>query len=350
MNGWIGFEHAALMVLGENLGTTLSAITASTKASGTAKRAALAHFFFNLFGVVWALLFFKQFISLNGWVIELAGGKNPLTSLNSVPIALALFHTLFNLLNMLILLPFSNIIKQLVTRAVPTVSIGESDFKFSYIKIGLLSTTEASLYQAKMETMVFAERVRKMFRSLEKLLSIKDDKEYQDLKAKIIDEESYADRLEHEIANYLTKVAESRLSESNSRRLRTLFNMIDDLESIADSCINILNAFERQRSKKVVFPEPIKNNISLMFNMVNDALDTMVTMMTHSEELPLSLSQNIEEEINNFRDILKNEHISNLTKGIYQYDEGIIYNDIISQCERIGDFTINVVEDFKNQF
>ncbi len=349
IQGWIGFEHAVLMVLGESLGTTISAITASKKASGTAKRAALAHFFFNLFGVIWALLLFPFFIKLIVWGFQLIGGKDPFMNKEAIPISIALFHTMFKLMNMVLLLPFTNLIKNLLTRVVPTVTTGENDFKFSHIKIGLLSTPEASLYQAKMETMVFAERIRKMFRNLERLMALHQDKDFQELKEKLLAEENFADRMEHEIAGYLTKVAEGRLSESNSYRLRALFKMIDDIESIADSCINILNAINRQRENRIVFPESIRNNILLMINMVNDALDFMVTVLTHSEELPLSMAQNIEQEINNFRDILKSEHINNLANGLYSYDEGIIYNDIISQCERIGDYSINIVEASKNQ-
>jgi phosphate:Na+ symporter len=200
-----------------------------------------------------------------------------------------------------------------------------------------------------METMVFAERIRKMFRNLERLMLLREEKDYLELREKLLAEEVFADRMEREIAGYLTKVAEGRLSESNSYRLRALFKMIDDIESIADSCINILNAINRQRENRIIFPEPIKNNVVLMINMVNDALDFMVTVLTHSEELPLSMAQNIEQEINNFRDILKSEHITNLANGLYNYNEGIIYNDIISQCERIGDFSINIVEASKNQ-
>ena len=151
-----------------------------------------------------------------------------------------------------------------------------------------------------------------------------------------------------EIANFLTKVGEGRLSESSSRSIRALFKMIDDIESIADSCVNILNSIERKRAQKIVFPEQINNNVHLLFSMVRGSLDLMVTMLTHKEEISLSLAKDTENEINNFRDILKSEHLNNLEKGIYKYDAGIIYNDIISQCERIGDFAMNVDESFKN--
>lgn len=349
MGGWINFEQAALMVLGENVGTTLSAMIASAKVNGTAKRAAFAHFFFNLFGVIWALQLFPRFSHLSGKLLQLLGGNDPFVDKNAIPLALALFHTLFNTLNTLVLFPFIGLFKKLIIKVVPVVSMDRSYFKFNHIKVGLLSTPEVSLYQAKMETVGFAERVRKMFRNIEKLIESRDEKEIAELEKVAAGDEEYSNRMEHEIAAYLTKVSEGRLSESNSRTLRSLYKMIDELESIADSCTNIVSSIKKHRDAKMVIPESVHNNIILMFNMVNEALDTMVTMLNHSEDLPISMAEKTEEEINNFRDILKSEYLSDLAKGIYNYDEGSIYNDIISQCERIGDYSINVVEAFKVQ-
>jgi phosphate:Na+ symporter len=187
-----------------------------------------------------------------------------------------------------------------------------------------------------------------MFVNVERAFNETSDREYANLREQIVEMEEYADRLEKEIAVYLTKVGEGRLSESNSRGMRSLFKMIDDIESIADSCINILNAIERKREKRIRFPGQINNNVHLMFEMVRDALDMMVTMLTYNEDMPLNMALETEKEINNFRDILKSEHLNNLEKGVYKYDAGIIYNDIISQCERIGDFAINVDESYKN--
>jgi phosphate:Na+ symporter len=238
----------------------------------------------------------------------------------------------------------------MVTKRIHVGMNGENEFKLTHIKIGLLSTPDASLFQAKRETIVFAENVRKMFRNIEKILFEKNEKEYLILKEQIETKEVFSDRIEKEIANYLTKVGEGRLSENSSKKLRALYEMIDDIESIADSCMNILNITERKRLRKIEFTEPVNNNIQLMFNMVQEALDTMVTILTHEEQLPLSMAQETEKEINNYRDILKSEHLDNLEKGIYNYDAGILYNDIISQCERIGDFAINVDESYKSLF
>jgi phosphate:Na+ symporter len=349
-NGWIPFDQGTAMVLGINVGKTITAISAARVANVTAKRAALAHLFFNLFGVIWAISLLPYLLHSLEFVTIKIGIGDPSQNAEAIPLSLALFHTLFNVINTSILLPFVKQITQFVTKKIPIDNSGENEFKLTFIKTGMLSTPDASLFQAKRETIIFAENVRKMFRNVERIIFEKNEKEYFVLKEKIESIEVLSDRLEKEIANFLTKVSEGRLSENSSRRLRALYEMIDDIESIADSCMNISNTIERKRNKKIDFPEPVNNNIQLMINMVQESLDIMVTMLTHDEELPLSMSQETEKEINNFRDILKNEHLDNLEKGIYNYDAGILYNDIISQCERIGDFAMNVVESYKALF
>ncbi|MBN1925035.1 MAG: Na/Pi cotransporter family protein [Prolixibacteraceae bacterium] len=346
--GWIGFEMSASMVLGMNVGTTIAAITASRQANLTARRAALAHLFFNLAGIIWMFIALPYFLNGINFLFATIGINGPMSNPKAIPVALALFHSLFNLINTVLLSGFSKHISRMVIKRIPFSNLGESEFNLKHIKIGLLSTPEASIFQAKRETIVFAESVRKMFRNIEKIFSERNEKEYLSLKTKIEKAEEYSDRLEKEIAVYLTKVGEGRLSENSSKRLRALYKMIDDIESIADSCMNILGAIERKQKGKIIFTEHIVTNVLLMFNMVNEALDTMVTMLTYEEELPLSLAQKTENEINNYRDILKSEHLNNLEKGIYKYDAGIIYNDIISQCERIGDFAFNVAESHKS--
>jgi len=348
--GWISFDLAVSMILGINIGKTLSAIRASQIANTNARRAALAHFFYNLIGIFWGIILLPVLVKGVIFLSVFVGIGNPSLEPQAVPLSLAMFHTLFNVVNTLVLFQFSRQLTKYIIKKIPLDSRGEDEFKLTHIKTGMLSTPDASLFQAKREAIVFAESVRKMFMSVERIIFEKSEKEYLTLKEDIGAKEIQADRLEKEIATFLTKVSEGRLSESSSRRLRALYEMIDDMESIADSCNNILNIVERKKLKKIEFPEPINNNIQLMFNMVQESLDIMVTVLTHDEELPFSMSQETEKEINNFRDILKNEHLDNLEKGIYNYDAGIIYNDIISQSERIGDFAFNVVESYKTLF
>lgn len=349
-NGWIGFDFAVAMVLGENVGTTIAAISASRVANVTAKRAALAHLFFNLFGVIWVSLLYPFVLDAVVWVYQYLGGGNPINDQTQIPLALALFHTLFNVVNVLLLISFTRNITQFVTDRIPASQSSLNEFKLTYIKTSVLSTPDAALFQARRETVVFAEKVRKMFINVEKMFDEVDEKKYQAMRIKVLATEDFADRYEAEIASFLTKVGEGRLSEMSSQRMRALYKMIDDIESIADSCVNIMQAIERMKKLDVKYPDQIVNNIHLMFSMVRDSLDLMVTMLTHDEEVPLSMAQETEREINNFRDILKSEHLNNLEKGIYKYDAGIIYNDIVSQSERIGDYAINVDEAYKNLF
>lgn len=346
-NGWIGFENGAAMVLGENLGTTIVAITAARIANINAKRAAYAHLFFNLIGVIWAIILFPMFLKGIAWVYTHIGGSNPFINRKDMPVALALFHTSFNFLNTLVLIGFSGKIAHFLNKQIQPGLKSDVDFRLTHIKTGLLSTPEASLYQARSETLIFAEKVRKMFVNVERIFSTNDEKEFQKLKAAIIQAEEFSDRMEKEIANYLTKVSEGRLSESSSKRIRALFKMIDDIESIADSCMNIFHAIERKKTAKINYPDPIINNVTLIFSITRDAIEMMVTMLTHHEDLPLSMANETEKELNNLRDIFKSEHLDNLEKGVYKYDAGNIYIDIISQCERIGDYAINVDESFK---
>jgi len=345
--GWLSFEIAATMLLGVNIGTTISANTAARVANITAKRAALAHLLFKVFGVLWITPIFPFFIKGIVFINNSLGGIDPALDVAGIPIALTLFHTLFNVINTVILFGFSKQITNLVAKKIPFTATSENEFKLTHIKIGLLSTPDASLFQAQREILIFAETSRKMFRNIERIFLDKNDKEYPALKEKILAEYQISKRYEEEIANYLTKVGEGRLSETSSKSLRSQYKMIDDIINISNSCMNIFNAIERKRAQKIEFPEQVNNNIVLLFNMVNEALDTMVTMQTHEEQLPISMAKETENEINNFRDILKSEHLNNLEKNVYKYDAGLIYNDIVSQCERIGDFAINVDEAFK---
>ncbi len=345
--GWLSFEIAATMLLGVNIGTTIAANTAARVANVTAKRAALAHLLFKVFGVLWITPIFPFFLKCIVFINTSLGGIDPALDVAGIPIALTLFHTLFNVINTIILFGFSKQITNLVAKKIPVTATSENEFKLTHIKIGLLSTPDASLFQAQREILIFAETSRKMFRNIERVFLDKNDKEYSALKEKIMAEHQISKRYEEEIANYLTKVGEGRLSETSSKSLRSQYKMIDDIINISNSCMNIFNAIERKRAQKIEFPEQVNNNIVLLFNMVNEALDTMVTMQTHEEQLPISMAKETENEINNFRDILKSEHLNNLEKNVYKYDAGLIYNDIVSQCERIGDFAINVDEAFK---
>ncbi len=344
--GWVNLECAFSIVIGANVGASIATVIASRKANSSARQTAMAHMYFNLFGVVWSmslLVLITRFF--NGFEFL----YNDYQEFN-YPIALSMFHSAFNLFNALFLIGFTEPISLLISSQIQQEKKERSNSKLTHLKIGLLSTPDASIFQARKETIVFAEKVQKMFQDVVTVSTIQKTNDYSPLAKRIISSEDDANIVEKEIAQYLTKVGEVRLSEANSRRIRALYKMVDDIESIADSNINILEAYKRKNKGELIFPERVENNIALMFHMVDDAINNMVAMLTNDEELPLSLAQDMERDINNFRDILKSEHLDNLQKGVYNYDVGIVYNDVISQCERIGDYTINVVESYKNLY
>lgn len=344
--GWVNLECAFSIIIGANVGASLATVLASKKANSSARQAAMAHLYFNLFGVVWSMSILLLITRLFDGMEFLYNGFQEF----NYPIALSIFHSAFNLLNAISLIGFTNPISRLINTQIKQDKTAKGTSKLTHLKIGLLSTPDASIFQARRETIVFAEKVQKMFQDVVHVSTLQKTNDYTPLAKRIISSEDEANTIEKEIAQYLTKVGEVRLSEANSRRIRALYKMVDDIESIADSNINILDAYKRKNKGALVFPERVENNIALMFHMVNDAIDNMLAVLTNDDELPLSLAQDMERDINNFRDILKSEHLDNLQRGIYNYDAGIVYNDVISQCERIGDYTINVVESFKNLY
>ncbi|MBI9036219.1 MAG: Na/Pi cotransporter family protein [Bacteroidales bacterium] len=343
-SGWIGFDVAAAMVLGENIGTTITANIAAAVGNTSAKRAARAHFMFNLFGVTWVLVLFPIFLQFVVWVISLVGGGNPYTSPNNIPIALSLFHTIFNIFNTFFLVWFAPFIAKTVEKMVIQKEGDDDDFALKHIKIGMLSTPEASLYQAQQEINVFSERTIKMFKRVGKLMEEPNAKKANKLMDKIQKDEEGCDRIEIEIANYLTKVSETRLSENNSLRLRQMFKIIDEIESIADSCMNIASAVMRKRENRLKFHPEIEVKIKHMFNLTGDCINIMSNNLKSENGASFDTAINKEKEINHYRNKLKAEHLNNIEKGLYDYSEGIIYIDIISDCERLGDHAINITQ------
>jgi phosphate:Na+ symporter len=343
-NGWITYDIAAAMVLGENIGTTITANLAALVANTSAKRTARAHLIFNLFGVVWMLLIFPHFIH---WVADISmqlGNADPFASSAGVPITLSLFHTMFNVLNTLFLIFFTKFIAKTVIKLVPDKGDDDEVFALQHIKIGLLSTPEASLFLAHEEIALYGQRVSKMYGRAVRLFSELGGKKFDKFYSKLEKNEDACNRIEVEIANYLTKVGENRLSARNSRVMTSMFKLIDNLESIGDSSFNIARTISRAQDKKIKFPDYVKQNIEVMFGLVNDTLEIMVENMRHDGEIDLLKSLKKEKEVNNFRDILKKEHMKNLEKGMYDYNTGIIYNDIFSECEKLADYVINISE------
>ncbi|TKG90104.1 Na/Pi cotransporter family protein [Puteibacter caeruleilacunae] len=345
-SGWIGFDVAAAMVLGENIGTTITANIAAMVANSSAKRAARAHLIFNLFGVMWVMLIFPFYLGLVTWLNGEFGGQDPHTSVTAIPVALSIFHSTFNILNTIVLIGFAGFIAKVVERIVPNAE-NDDEFRLTHINTGMLSTPDASIYQARQEVIVFAEKVMKMFRQVQSLKDEQKDKNFAKKLAKIQRHEEWCDRIELEIAGYLMKVGENRLTDKNSRRLRALYKMIDDIESMADSCLKLAMAFNRRREEKIEFPGEVENNLNIIVGLTEESLNIMNVNLKMEDNITIETAEKKEEEINNFRDILKQEHLNNIETGIYGYQTGILYNDIFSECEKLGDYVINVSQALK---
>lgn len=344
-SGLISFEIAAAMVLGENIGTTITANLAAMVANTSAKRAARAHLIFNTFGVVWVLSVFPLFLKAVAWVNQWLGGGDPFTSAADIPVSLSIFHTVFNILNVLILIWFAKFIVSVVTKLVPAKVDEEEEFKLRHIKIGLLSTPDASLFQAKQEISLYAKHTKQMFEYVKDSFNETNDKNFNKLFEKIDKLEDESDDIEVEIANYLTKVSETRLSPTNSKRVRAFFKMVSDIESVGDSMLSIAKALKRKRDQKAWFPQEIRDNLNQMFHLVDEALMAMYMNSDKDfEDVIIKKANELEKQINDYRTILNQDHLSSIKEQKYKYQAGIIYTDIISECEKIGDFCINVTE------
>lgn len=346
-NGWISFEIAASMVLGENIGTTVTANLAAMVANTAAKRAALAHLVFNVFGVVWVLSIFPIFLR---WIEHLSiflGIGNPASNIEAVPMALSLFHTMFNVTNVLILIWFVKFIANIVTKLIPIKEKSDDAFTLKHIKIGLLSTPDASLFQAKQEISLYGKNTRDMFHKVTECLEMppKDFPKQFDNLVKMEDE---SDKVEVEIANYLTKVSESKLSTENSQRIRAMFKIVSEIESIADSSLNVTKAILRRNDQNIIFPEELSNKLKHMFTLIDDTLNVMsINLSMEYKEVNAKKAYELEKAINDYRTILKQEHLIAIEEKRYDYPTGILYNDMFSECEKIGDYAINVTQAIK---
>lgn len=343
--GWISFEHAAAMVLGENIGTTITANIAASVGNLSARRAALVHLLFNLAGVLWMLILFKPF---TGWVagwVHAINGESPANDPTLVPIALSLFHTAFNVINTAVFIWFVPQLRDLVVKILPQKVSEEEEFRLQYITAGLMTTPELSLLQARRETQFFAKHTIKMFGFVQKLLREVSDKKFNKLYARIEKYETISDEVELEIANYLNEVAQGKLSDFGRRRLRSMLKLVSDLESIGDSNYNLARTINRMHDNKIILPEEVLQKLETMFVLVQEALEQMRDNLEKDEKMVnLVRSRQLEAGINNFRNQLKTEHLEYLRTGIYAYEAGIIFNDLFSESEKLADYAINVSE------
>lgn len=337
-----GLEQAAALAMGQNIGTTITAFIASLTANTQARRAALAHMFFNVFGVVLVLILFYPFCNAVNWFVDSMMGaeSNDLFKLST-------FHTAFNIFNTIVLIGFVKQIETFVCKVLP-MKEDQEDSRLKYISGGLLSTAELSIYQARQEIGVMAERCIKMLDMVRELIGINKESEFEKLYQKIEKYEKITDNMEEEIAGYLRKVSEGRLSAYSKNHIACMLREVDELESIGDSMFHLARTLSRKRQNEPAeFTLNQQANIETMLNYTSDALDDMHAVLTGPEHESLSIAKNYknEEKINTLRNQCRAENLDAVSHGDYSYRLGTFYNDLISECEKAGDYALNVVQE-----
>lgn len=388
--GWITFDLACALVLGSNIGTTITPILASLSGNVAAKRASMGHLLFNLLGTVWCLAIFIPFAEFNTWLTEAIGAGNP-TALygyvthieatqpelynhlfdNSLPaghdvlrqiaamqmsvsFGLSLFHTTFNLVNVSVMIWMTGLYVKIVKKLVPSKNRDDEEFTLKFISGGLMNAAELNLAMAEKEISVYADRVGRMLDMANELIHSKEKSdEYNKLLSRLEKYEDISDRMELEIANYLNRCAQGRLSNEGKLRIAAMLNIISEVESIGDSCAGIGKILTRKNEAGVVFNQEIYENIDSMYKYVQQAMQMMLAQLHDIENVSgksLIDSYNKEREINNLRNTLRASNVANINAEHYEYQAGIYYMDIVSDLERTGDYIVNVIDTLRDNF
>ena len=387
--GWIGFESAAAMILGENIGTTVTAILASMSGNVSAKRAACSHILFNVLGVIWMLVVFNYFVDMVAGLVKNVWSVNPsdmsgfmatispedFSLITSTPAAdlspgliakqqlyhtyelstsygLSLFHTMFNLTNVFLMIWFVNTYEKICKWVIkPKIEEEGEDFQLQYISTGMLSTAELSILQAEKEMELYARHTRKMLSMVQDIAIIKDESKFLKVFARIEKYEGISDRMEVEIGSYLGKVAEGKLSNYSKEKIRAILRGVTEIESVADSCHNIARHYKRKVNANVTFPVTLEENVSSMIELLEKAFDKMehVIKMQDVTETDMGDSRKYESRINEMRNMLKRRNMEDVNNNIYPYQTGVYYMDIVTEYEKMGDYIFNVIESVKHQ-
>ena len=364
-SGALPIYQGIALVMGENIGTTITSNLAALSANTQARRAALAHLVFNVFGVVWILFVFRPFVDMVcGWVgydvnmtIESAGRKAFLANAAKLNFVLAAFHTAFNVINTFILIWFIKYLEKFVCWVIKTKSVDEEeDFRLHFITSGIMKTPELSVLEAQKEIQSFSDRMQRMFSMVRELLTLsstatgkkKSDQEleFNKLYSRIEKYESISDNMELEIANYLDQVSDAHLSDETKAKIRAMLREISELESIGDSCYNMARTISRKyQGKEDHFIDRQYDHLHQMMDLTDQSLTQMNKLMSgRKEAFDVNRSFNVENEINNYRNQLKQQNIIDVNNHEYTYAVGTIYMDLVNECEKLGDYVVNVVE------
>ena len=393
--GWITFDLACALVLGSNIGTTVTPLLASMSGNVAAKRTAMGHLLFNFLGTLWTLAVFFPFVELNSWITEAIGQGDPnqlyryvsdlqasspdvynqvfatgsvptdpdvvlrhrtaiSTMQVSVSFGLSMFHTVFNLINLSIMIWLTKVYVKIVEFLIPAKHQGDDEFQLKFISAGILSASELNISQAEKEMHVYAERVGRMLPMARELVHSKaGSDEFNRIYSRLEKYEEISDRMELEIANYLNRCAEGRLSNESKRRIAAMLSIDSEIESIADTMLGVGKILLRKQQSNVHFNDEIYANIDLMFTYLDRAMNGMLRILSNLEsvnEHEVISAYNHEREINNLRNQLRTANVANINDRHYEYQSGIYYIDIISTLEKSGDYIINVVDTIRDEF
>ena len=385
--GWIDFDLSCALVLGSNIGTTITPLMASMGGNIAAKRTAMGHLLFNFLGTLWTLAIFFPFCHFAQWLTEELGQGNPgalsafvnhieatdpdtynhlfdgslpaghpvsaqiAAMQQSVSIGLSVFHTVFNLINLAIMIWLTGLYVKIVERLVPSKPNQEEEFQLKYIQGGMMSASELNISQAEKEIVVYSQRVQRMVGMAQNIVHVKtDSEEFTKQFSRLEKYEEISDRMEIEIANYLNRCSEGRLSNEGKHRIAAMLRIVSEIESIADCCYGIGKVLIRKRESNAQFNDEIYHNIDSLFIAVEAAMTNQILLLRdieHAEEKDIISSYNYEREINNMRNQLRTSNIDNINAHHYEYQAGIYYMDVVGSLEKIGDYIINVVDEVK---
>ena len=392
--GWITFDLACALILGSNIGTTITPLLASMSGNVAAKRTAIGHLLFNVLGTVWVLAVFFPFVGLNTWITEEIGQGDPAALYQyvndlkandpdmynrlyssslptddgvvlshrsmiarmqvSVSFGLSIFHTVFNLINLAIMIWLTGVYVKVVEFLVPARHHGDDEFQLKFISSGILSASELNIAQAEKEMFVFAERVARMLPMARELVHARDGSDdFNQRYSRLEKYEEISDRMELEIANYLNRCAEGRLSNESKRRIASMLSIDSEIESIADCFLGVGKILLRKQQGNAVFNDEIYKNIDLMFDYVEKAMHNMLRLLETPEtqnEHDIITSYNREREINNLRNQLRTGNVESINDRHYEYQSGIYYMDIVATLEKTGDYIINVVDTIRDEY
>ncbi|MBD5267251.1 MAG: Na/Pi cotransporter family protein [Bacteroides sp.] len=388
--GWITFDLGCAVILGSNIGTTITPLLASMSGNVAAKRTAMGHLLFNFFGMMWTLLVFYPFVRLNVDITEWLGQGNPeslYTYVNnieqtdpdiynklfdgslpsnhpvlaqigqmqfSVSFGMSMFHTVFNLINLAIMIWFTGLYVKIVEKLIPAKHKEDEEFQLKFISGGLMSASELNIAQAEKEMYVYAQRVQRMIDMAQELVHTPEKSEdFTKLYSRLEKYEEISDRMEIEIANYLNRCAEGRLSNQGKLHIASMLSIVSEIESIADCCFGCAKILIRKTETGVTFDDMIYRNVDTMFDYVKAAMNDMLILLNDVEkvrDVDIIRSYNKEREINNLRNQLRSNNVENINNRVYEYQSGIYYMDIINDLEKMGDYIINVVDAIRDHF